>query len=103
MKMADFSHARFNFRSIYEDQDDPTFDNNDSPFINNVNTCEYYEPDKFHSKFHCSQNNMSYFHLNCRGLSSNWESFKDLLCNLQGDNFCFDCLGVREVFECERD
>ena len=28
----------------------------------------------------------SYFPLNCRELSANWESFRDLLCNLQCDN-----------------
>ncbi len=40
----------------------------------------------------------SYFHLNCRGLSSNWDSFYSLLCELQSDKFNFDVIGISEIF-----
>ena len=44
------------------------------------------------------------FHLNCRSVSSNWESFCDLLCDLhQEDKFSFDVVGMSEVYRCERD
>ncbi len=32
-----------------------------------------------------------------------WESFKNLLCELHGDKFSFDFIGVTEVFECSKD
>ena len=41
---------------------------------------------------------MSYFHLNCRGLSSNWDSFNNLLCDLHDDTFNFDFIGISEIF-----
>ena len=65
--------------------------------------CDYFEPDQFHQltkQFHESQN---YFHLNCRGLSSNWTSFRELLCDLHGDSFSFDLIGISEAFRCELD
>ncbi len=36
-------------------------------------------------------------------MSANWESFKSLMCELHGDKFSFDFIGVSEVFECSRD
>ena len=53
LKMAYFSlnqletDVRFDFRSIYEVQNEPTFDNNDSSFTNNLNACDDYGPEKF--------------------------------------------------------
>ncbi len=38
----------------------------------------------------------TYFHLNCRGLS--WDSFRSLICDLHGDNFSFDVIGISEIF-----
>ena len=60
---------------------------NDSPFQYNSSNCEYYEPDKFSEITSTLNDYTSYFHLNCRGLSSNWESFHELLCELHGDHF----------------
>ena len=48
-------------------------------------------------------NTMAYFHLNCRGLSSNWESFYNLICDLHCDTFKFDCIGISELYRCEND
>ena len=45
-----------------------------------------------------SENVTSYFHLNCRGLSSNWDALQSLLCELHGDKFNFDIIGLREIF-----
>ena len=42
-------------------------------------------------------------HLNCRGLSSNWEKFQDLLCDMHSDEFSFDYIVFSEVFRCDRD
>ena len=50
-----------------------------------------------------ANNDCSYFHLNCRGLLANWESFRELLCGLPRDNFCFDYIGISEVFKCNDD
>lgn len=83
-------------------------DVDDSPFTNNPNKCEYYEPTNFEKKLDESAINggnhsRSYFHLNCRGLSANWEQFRDLICDLHSDNFSFDFIGISEVFRCDRD
>ena len=43
------------------------------------------------------------FHINCRGLSSNWESFRSLLCDMHGEKFSFDVIGVTEVYRCDFD
>ena len=32
-----------------------------------------------------------------------WESFRELLCEIQSDNFCFVYTGVSEVFKCDDD
>ena len=50
-----------------------------------------------------SHSSESYFHLHCRSLSSNWENFYELLCDLHSENFSFDIIGISEVFECKRD
>ena len=89
---------KYNLKSLFEDVDD---DYDDSPF-QYTNNCSYFEPDQFcnHAEKFSGQ---SYFHLNCRGLSSNWESFRELLCDLHGDQFSFDIIGISEVFNCEND
>jgi hypothetical protein len=78
-------------------------ENIDSPFSQLVNDCDYYEPKQFHDKFSEIRKLTSYFHLNCRSLSSNWDSFRDLLCELHGDSFSFDFIGISEVFNCDKD
>jgi hypothetical protein len=45
----------------------------------------------------------SFFHLNCRGLSANWESFRNLICTLHGDSFSFDLIGISEIYRCSHD
>jgi len=42
----------------------------------------------------------SYFRLNCRGLSANWEQLLDLICDLYSDGLSFDFIGTSEVFSC---
>ena len=44
--------------------------------------------------------NLSYFHINCRGLSSNWDAFDDPMCHLNNDKFAFDCIGISESYQC---
>ena len=45
----------------------------------------------------------SYMHLNCRGLSSNWEKITDFLCDVHSDEFSLDYIGISEVFRCDHD
>ena len=40
-----------------------------------------------------------YPYINCRSLTSHWEEFKELQCNIGSDNFMFDFIGITEVFE----
>ena len=36
-------------------------------------------------------------------LSHNWDSFRDLLCELHGDSFSFDFIGISELFNRDKD
>ena len=93
----------YDFVSRYEANNEDVGDDFDSPFSSCNVENEYLETDQFCNKMKESQNSISYFHLNCRGLSANWESFKDLIQDLQGDNFSFDVVGISEVFKCDLD
>ena len=93
----------YDFVSRYEANNEDVGDDFDSPFSSCNVENEYLETDQFCNKMKESQNSISYFHLNCRGLSANWESFKDLIQDLQGDNFSFDFVGISEVFKCDLD
>jgi hypothetical protein len=95
---------RFNLKSLYEMSDEVNInDEHDSPFQQFGNDCDYCEPNNFRELPKFTLNSVSYFHLNCRSLSSNWESFYDLICDLHDENFSFDYIGVSEVFKCDKD
>lgn len=49
------------------------------------------------------ESHSSFFHLNCRGLSHNWENFETLLSELHNDVFSFDFVGVSEAYRCDMD
>ena len=102
------TEERYNFQSIYDSQDD--IENvgvleyvNDSPLSNLKNKCSYFEPNEFKTKFKDIGINNSYFHLNCRSLSKNWENFTDLIDDVHSDTFSLDFIGLSEVFSCDRD
>jgi len=105
------NNNQFNLTDRYNsscETDDSNFDVDDSPFTTTPNKCEYYEPMEFTKGFSESSiddgnHSRSYFHLNCRGLSANWEQFRDLLCDLHSDSFSFDFIGISEVYRCDRD
>ena len=61
--------SEFDLTDIYgQNYDDDT---NDSPFLYCNNSCTYFEPNEFQNMInHSKQSSSSYFHLNCRGLSS---------------------------------
>ena len=62
--------------------------------------CEYINPEEFNNKSNSYLHSTSYFHLNCRSLSSNWESFRSLISELHSETFSFDYIGISEVFSC---
>lgn len=83
--------------------DDDLPNDTDSPFSQSNATCDYYDQDEFRNASKSFQKSISLFHLNCRSLSANWESFHELVCELHRDTFCFDVIGISEVFKCDRD
>ncbi len=88
----------FNLVSLYESHEE--FDGEeeaDSPFQYSNDTCMYYEPDEFRHQAKQLKDSLSFYHLNCRGLSANWESFYSHLCDLHDDNFSFDFIGFSEL------
>ena len=97
--------STYDLISLCQDSEDALTDN-DSPFQYGQHNCDYYEPEEFRSMIDTNSlhdNTASYFHLNCRGLSSNWDSFKSLLCNLHGETFNFDLIGISEIFRTSDD
>ena len=92
---------KFDFKSLYGMSDNEHLTT--PSFYNTQVDCDYYTPEQFRSIANRNTNSRSYLHLNCRSLSANWESFKELLCELQGDKFSFDLIGISEIFKCERD
>ncbi len=88
--------SSYDLISLCQDAEEDMTDK-DSPFQYGQHNCDYYEPCEFRSMIDNNSlhdNVISYFHLNCRGLSSNWDSFKSLLCELHGDKFNFDVIGI---------
>ena len=66
--------------------------------------CGYKEPHEFSigmNKTHTSD--LSFFHVNCRGLSNNWERFKDLIETMHNEYFEFDVIAVSECYSHEHD
>ena len=85
----------------YEDTDDNTEDI--SPFQFGNDSCMYYEPSEFQTQTSQMKDTMSFYHLNCRGLSSNWESFRSHLYDLNDDTFSFEFIGISELYKCCND
>ncbi len=85
--------------SLYEQNEDAddTIEN-DSPFQFANSSCAYYEPDEFHTQVTEVKDPLSFFHMNCRGLSANWESFRNLICSLHGDSFLIDLIGINAIY-----
>ncbi len=75
------TNSKFDLISLYaqhEDMDD--FTDMDSTFQFGNGSCAYYEPDEVYTQAIDVKDPLSCFHMNCRGLSANWESFRNLLC-----------------------
>ena len=97
------TEADYNLISLYEDEDEDGMAN-DSPFqYTSKNGCHYYEQVQFSNLIDTMHSSISYFHLNCRGLSSNWESFRNLLFEFQNFKLSFDFIGMSEVYRCDND
>jgi hypothetical protein len=101
---------KYNMANIYEAQHTGDGDDLDySPLSNGRDICEYHEPTELMQylsvtpSFNKYKKSRSYFHLNCRGLSSNWDKFYNLVCDIHTDNFSFDYIGISEVFRCDRE
>ena len=76
----------------------------DSPFhYINKNGCNYYESFQFSNLIDIMHSSISYFHLNCRGLSSNWKSFRNSFLNFKTLNSLLILFGMSEVYHCEND
>ena len=91
--------ANHDLISLYEDPDDDSAVR-DSPFKYSNVTCDYYETENFISKQKDLNGSLSYFQLNCRGLSTNWDSYRNLICDLHGESFAFYILSITEIFKC---
>jgi len=98
------TNGNFDLVSLYElNEDAADTTDNDSPFKLGNGACTYYEPNEFQTQACNMKEPLSFFHLNCRGLSANWESFRNLICSLHGDSFSFDLIGISEIYKCSED
>ena len=86
---------------LMEHFDNDDFATSDSPFSRIHSNCDYYEPHEFQLSTNDQYDHMSFFHLNCRGLSAHWEAFNELIWDIQQDNFTFDFIGITEFSKCE--
>ena len=75
----------------------------DSPFTLGSKSCSYYEPNDFNDICNSIKNPLSLYHMNCMGLSSHWDSFRNLMVDLHTKHFSFDVIGISEIFRCEHD
>ena len=92
----------YNLISLHEGNDGDNIQS-DSHFQYCNTNYDYFEPNQFQNNANELCNAITYLHLNCRGLSSNWESFQELLCDLHTETFAFDLIGLSEVFNCDND
>ena len=67
---------------------------NDSPFLNKDISCKYFSPVEFAKNIRQQNKSISLFCINCRTLTSHWEEFKELLCDIGSDKFMFDFIGI---------
>ena len=88
----------FDLLREWEDEDESS----DISCAYNANECAYFDPYEFEEKVKF-ENNTSFFHLNCRGLSSNWEKFNELVFSLNNETFSFDFICISESFKCDHD
>ena len=56
-----------NFKELAELLETNEEDTSDSPYVNVLNTCKYYDPNELNQQGLESENNTSFFHINCRG------------------------------------
>jgi len=84
---------KYNMTNIYEAQHNGDNDDLDySPLSNGRGICEYPEPTELMHylsvtrSFNKNKKSSSYIHLNCRGLSYNWDEFYNLVCDIHTDN-----------------
>ena len=98
--------TEFDLISMYDNANDTNdTEDNDSPFQYNVTHCSYYETPDFqrYNQANGMKEQISLFHLNCRGLLANWNQFHELIYNLSSDVFSFDIIGISEMYRCIND
>ena len=76
--------------------------NDESPLLPLNYVCDYTMPTDF-TGLSSSNTDLSFFHLNVRGLSANWEQFKHLVSDLHSGPSGFDFIGISESFKCDHD
>ncbi len=98
---------RYNLFNVYHDTDgDIDMDDNNSPYQHCKFKCDYHEPNAFHEVYNQYDSETKYdsfFHINCRGISSNWDSFLELLNDMQRNRNLLDFIGISELFNCDND
>jgi len=67
-------------------------ENGNSPLGQVNQDCKYYEPYQLFQMIEGSKIALSSFHLNRRSLSSNWDAFYNILCDLHNKEFSFDII-----------
>ena len=92
------TEPRFDFQFLCESDNEFDFVDTDSPYSTISAECEVYEREEFNHKARDFQNTTSYFHINCRSLSSTYSPLRDLICDLAGDNFCFNFTDLLKMF-----
>ena len=96
-------NAMLNLNNIYEADISEKDFTNYSPLTFSNSECPYFDPSQFNNFSKNIHSSIACFHLNCRGLSSNWNNFRELIDELRNDTFSFDFIGISEIFKCDLD
>ena len=86
------TQSEFNLVDICNDDKE----NSDSPCTTISNSCNYYEPVEVQGL--TNSNGLSLFSLNCQGLKSHWDEFRNLIENTSEGDGLFDILGITELY-----
>ena len=89
------------FIDLFESYADEETD--ESPYKPLSINCDYVDSSTFNNCIPKNSKTFSCFHLNCRGLSANWDDFKELIMSLHCDYFKFDIIGVSECYNHSND
>ena len=103
VRLDEIEHSEsYNFSKLYLQRNcEYEYEGIPFPMANYANNCKYVSQESFTDLYitkKTCKHLLSAFSLNCRSLSANWDSYNELLANINSSKFAFDLLGISELF-----